>query len=406
MKLEKIGVAVLSFTLFLGTYSFAQNSNVVSAALAYKNYMPNMGKGDFEAAKKSLVEAKTLIDKAMKNEDTKNDEKANYYNAMINYSLIELASTGKFADLKPYTNGDSILAVIQTSAKKTEPSNRWNGELQDFFKRKIGQTVRVGSMMYKKKKYKFAYAGFLGAYKLKEMAGLDKNLEEMKQNAIISARHYIDTLKKQKKTDEALAFVSEVLEFSPGNAALAIEGVNLALKKDDLKQAEDYFHVAAKASPKNKELFSNMGSIFLSQADKKYQALQELKPTDSTYKEKAAHVEDLYKKAETNLKKALEIDPNYADAAYNLGVLYLGRGEKLKTKANNLELNDPRYNTMLDKSKELYKQAIPPLEIYIKSDPNNASVLRVLYQVYRGVGNNEKALEYRKKYEAASAASK
>lgn len=404
MRLKRISTAIIVLSLCVSSMGYAQNSNVVSAALAYKNYMPSLMKRDFDKAKSELLEAKSYIDKAMKNDDTKDDEKANYYNAMINYSLIELASTGKYPDLKEYTN-DSIMDVIKTSAKKSEPSRRWNGELKDFFKQKIGQAVQIGQMMYKKKQYQLAYAGFLGAYQIKKMVGLDKNLKEMKQNAIISARHYIDTLKNEKKTDEALKFVSKVLDFDPGNSEVAISGVNIALGDNDLSKAEEYFNIAAKASPKNKVLFSNMGSIFLSQADKQYQELAKMKPSDSAYKAKKTKVDDLYNKAEINLKKALAIDPDYADAAYNLGVMYIGKGEKLKTKAGNLELNDPRYDAMIKESKALYKKAIDPLEKYIKSDPNNASVLRVLYQVYRGVGNSEKALEYKQRYADAKASS-
>lgn len=403
MKLNKLTVGIIGLAFLTGNISYAQKSNVVSAALAYKNYMPNLMQKKFDKAKEALMEAKEYIDPAMQHEDTKNEEKANYYNAMINYSLMEFAGIGKYPELNVYTN-DSILDVIKTSTEKTETSNRWNGELKDFFKRKVSQAVSVGQMMYKQKKYKMAFAGFIGAYKVKEIAGLDKNLQEMKENAIISGRHYLDTLRKTDKNQEALDFAANLLELEPSNAAIAIEGVNIALDMDDLKTAESFFDKAAEASPDNKMLFSNMGSIFLAEADKQYQVMANMNPSDSAYQKQETLVDEMYDKAAKNLKRALKIDPDYADAAYNLGVLYLGRGEKLKTNAANLELNDPRYKGLIDKSMELYKKAIPPLETYIKTDPNNAAVLRVIYQVYRGVGNNEKALEYRKRYVAAKAA--
>ena len=106
-----------------------------------------------------------------------------------------------------------------------------------------------------------------------------------------------------------------------------------------------------------------------------------------------------------NLKDAfdiLEIDPKYADAAYDLGVLYLGLGETMKERVRQLDYEDPNREELEKKSEELYAQAAVPLEIYVEQDPNNAAVLRVLYQVYYNAGNTEKALEYKKRSEEAA----
>ncbi|HEU0226360.1 MAG TPA: hypothetical protein VFQ86_01365, partial [Arachidicoccus soli] len=175
MKIRKISLALLSISFLLGGSVFAQKSNVVSAAVAYQSYMRSIMGQNLDKAKSDLEDAKKYIDPTMTNEDTKDDPKANYYNAVINYSMIELASSGKFDDLKKYVS-DSTLDVVAASAKKTENSSRWNGELKDFFKRKVYQATTVGKMMFDKKKYKMAFAGFLGAYKLKKMVGLDKGL--------------------------------------------------------------------------------------------------------------------------------------------------------------------------------------------------------------------------------------
>jgi tetratricopeptide (TPR) repeat protein len=228
----------------------------------------------------------------------------------------------------------------------------------------------------------------------------------MKTNALISAKNAVATMKKEGKADEALDFIESTRETFPTNADLAIEGVNIALDNGNMAKAEEFFNAAAEVDPENKLLFSSMGSIYLSSADKAYAELDTMEITDDGYPEKAAKVEELYTKAEDNLKRALEIDPEYLDAAYNLGVLYLGRGEKLTKKAKQMDFNDPQYEPTMNKSEEMYKNAIAPLEVYIKQDPNNVGVLTVLFQVHRKAGNTDKALEYKKRADEAEAAQK
>src|SRR5690554_3944586 len=248
-----------------------------------------------------------------------------------------------------------------------------------------------------------AYAGFVGAYRLKKIGGIEEDLDAMRTNAIISARNYIDTLEKSNEIDSALTFISSALEMFPKSEDLAIAGVNIALGKNDLVKAEEYFTAAAAASPTNKVLFSNMGSIYLTAADKAYTEFSQMNITDDGFQQKSDEVEELYGKAETNLQKSLEIDPEYAEAAYNLGVLYLGRGEKLRITAAQMDFNNPDYEETNKRSIEMYEKAIAPLEIYIKQDPNNSGVLNVLFQVHRNAGNDEKALEYKRRADAAAA---
>jgi len=291
--------------------------------------------------------------------------------------------------------------MIKSSFEKAMESRKYKREVEDFVDRKVSQAMTIGQMMFQQKKFDVAYAGFAGAYELQKM--IDVEDEDMKNNAIISARNHIDTLKKQDKNEEAIEFIQQASEMFPKNSDIAIQGVNISLDMGDLEQAEKFFQAAADADPQNKALFSTMGSIFLSSADKGFQELQGMDVTDEGYPAKAEEVEMLYTKAENNLKRAIEIDPEYLDASYNLGVLYLGRGQKLEQKAKQMDYNDPNYETVMAKSEEMYTNAIDPLETYIKQDPNNAGVLQVLFQVHRRAGNTEKAVEYKKRYEAAAA---
>jgi hypothetical protein len=403
--MNKVNLGILCATFFVGAQGFSQNSNVVSAALEFQKYEPAFASQDLVKAKSYLLEAKRYIDPAMKDESTKADPKANYYNAVINYSLVELSGMTGAEDLKVYQN-DSILDVIEGSIKHTEAKKRYKSDVDLFFNRKIGQAVTIGEMMFKQKNYQMAFAGFAGAYQVKKIANIEEEREAMKTNAIIAARNYIDTLSKSGESEKAMEFISSALELFPESEDLAIAGVNIALDNNDLEKAEAYFDAAAKSSPKNKVLFSNMGSIYLTAADKAYNEFTAMEITEEGYQVKSDEVEGLYTKAENNLERAIKIDPEYAEAAYNLGVLYLGRGEKLKTTASQMDFNNPDYDQVSARSQEMYKKAIAPLEIYINQDPNNSGVLNVLFQVHRNAGNTEKALEYKKRADAVDAEGK
>lgn len=401
MKLINIKVALVGASMLLGVQLKAQNSNVVSAALEYKKYTPAFYSQDFDEAKRVLMEAKEFIDPAMKHESTKDEEKAHYYNAVIYYGLVELSSLEGNEDLKDLQN-EETMKMIEESLLIAYNSRKYKRDVEDFVKQKIQYANMGGKVYFDKEDYEMAYQAFASAYELQKLIDIDD--EDMKQNALISAKNAVATMKKNGEAEEALEFIESTREMFPKNAVLAIEGVNIALDNGDMERAEEFFNTAAEANPENEVLFSSMGSIYLTAADKAYAELNEMEVTDDGYPEKAAKVEGLYKKAEDNLKKALEINPEFLDAAYNLGVLYLGRGEKLSLKASQMDFNDPQYEPTMKKSEEMYKNAIAPLEVYIKQEPNSVGVLTVLFQVHRKVGNVEKFKEYKQRAEEAAAA--
>lgn len=399
MKLKIRTLGALSLMLVFGGVSYAQSSNVVSAALEFKKFETSLMMQKADEAKENIIEAKRYIDPAMNDATTNTDPKAHYYNALINFGIIQIAGMDESEEMEVYRNQDSIIGVIRNSIEVASSKKRWKQELDDYFNAKVQQAEMIGQMMFKQKQYEMAFLGFASGYQIKDIAGIEEGKEDFRVNSIISARNVIDTLVKQEKTDKALEFISAALELFPKSEEIAIEGVNLALSQDNLEKAEEYFNNAAEAAPTNKALFANMGSIFLTTADKAYRELTEIGLEDPGYGTKSDEVESLYAKAEKNLKKALELDPKYAEAAYNLGVLYLGKGEKLKTTAAQMDFNNPNYEKVSEESKQMFENAIAPLEIYIEQDPNNAGVLQVLFQVHRNAGNTEKALEYKRRAE-------
>ena len=155
---------------------------------------------------------------------------------------------------------------------------------------------------------------------------------------------------------------------------MLLELVNTNIESGDAAGAEKALNDAIATDPNNKQLHYTIGTIYID------------------LKENA--------KAEQALRKALEIDPNYQDAQYQLGAHLVTWAGDLKMEADGLKFGDPNYNKLKKQSDETYQRAVEPLEKYITSNPNDKPVLNILFQLHRNLGNTEKALEYKKRYDA------
>src|SRR5690554_8236052 len=102
----------------------------------------------------------------MTHESTKMDAKAHYYNVMINFGLLEISSIDESNELEAFTkNPDSILNVISSSIEIAGTKRRWKGETDDFFNKKIIQSVSTGEMMFEAKNFELSFNVFQVPYK-------------------------------------------------------------------------------------------------------------------------------------------------------------------------------------------------------------------------------------------------
>jgi tetratricopeptide (TPR) repeat protein len=90
--------------------------------------------------------------------------------------------------------------------------------------------------------------------------------------------------------------------------------------------------------------------------------------------------------AEEQFRKALEIKPDYENAAYNLGLTYVKWGTQLKMEEEETEV-------YTDEDIEKYSQALPYLELIVETDSENAEIWELLGKVYSILGMQEKAMD-------------
>ena len=90
--------------------------------------------------------------------------------------------------------------------------------------------------------------------------------------------------------------------------------------------------------------------------------------------------------AEEQFLKALEINPDYENAAYNLGLTYVKWGTQLKEQEEEKEV-------YTDEDIEKYRQALPYLELIVESDAENAEIWELLGKVYSILSMQEEAMD-------------
>jgi tetratricopeptide (TPR) repeat protein len=90
--------------------------------------------------------------------------------------------------------------------------------------------------------------------------------------------------------------------------------------------------------------------------------------------------------AEEQFLKALEINPDYDNASYNLGLTYVKWGTQLKDQEEETEV-------YTDEDLAKYRQALPYLELIVESDTENAEIWELLGKVYGILSMQEEAMD-------------
>ena len=139
------------------------------------------------------------------------------------------------------------------------------------------------------------------------------------------------------KGDSAKAFTSLKQGFAtyPENVGILIEIINYYLITNESQAALEYLDKAKKNDPGNKSFYFADGTLY----------------------DKIGNMD----KAVESYKKAMELDPNYFDAYFNLAVVYFNNAVKL-TEVANSELDNKKYLDKKAIADEEFKKVIPHME--------------------------------------------
>lgn len=426
----------------IANVSVAQNNVVASAYQYLSNGMP--------------VKAKTEIDKAILNENTKVEAKTWFYRGNIylqlftfshmtdgivkgmsgddakkrlgeptsirrykklengerwlyNYDLVLFMSNGKvdsyeFPDEDSYKAADDgkLLETAYDSYNKSikldpkflkmelNPQNAelgldrvakffYNNGVEQFQSKDIEKALysfefaeKIYSELGSKDDNLTLYTGY-SAESLKDTAKAISYYTKLVDNKTDNANLYMSLAYLyigQKNTDKALEVIKVGRAVVPDNQNLLLTEANIYLQSDNAKEAEIILKQAAAKDPENAQLQFAIGANY----DKMV--------NDSTSTPEAQLI--AFNHGKESYKRALELKPDYFDAAYNLGAMLNNKAAILITDANNLPLSETdKYNAKMKEATDLLLEAKPYLEkchSLDATDRNTMIMLRGIYQ--------------------------
>ena len=160
--------------------------------------------------------------------------------------------------------------------------------------------------------------------------------------------------------DKAFEMINAGLEKYPGDAAMIIEKVNVYLKQGKGEEAINDLVELNKLDPNNASILFILGTIYGDENNDVYDS----------------------EKAIEYYEEAIKVNPNYYDAIYNLGAMYITLSNKLKTQANDLPLDKvDEYNALVEQAEELVRTGLPYVKQAYEAQPSPEvkSVLRTMY---------------------------
>lgn len=373
------------------SFAFAQEKNVKEAKSIAGEVKPDFAK------------AEQLINEALTNPETKDNaatwDVAGYIQKRINEKEMENAYLRKPYDtLKVY---NSVLNMYNYYVKCDELAQIPNekGKIKNKYRSTNSKTILAerpnlinGGIQYfnlnKNEDALKYFAAYVDAATLPMME--KENLLE--KDTILPQVAYYATLAADRVGDkDAVMKYAQYALKDKENGQFAMQLLTDAYKaKGDTAKWVEKLQEGIVKFPENQYFFANLVDYYSSsnQNDKAMQFADDMlakDPNNKLYlyvKAYLYHNMKDYEKAIEFYKKTLDIDPAYAEACSNLGLVYLLQAQEYADKAP-ADINDPNYATAQAEIKKFYEAAKPYYEKARELKPDQKDLwLQGLYRVY------------------------
>jgi tetratricopeptide (TPR) repeat protein len=404
MQFNKKTILALCIGFYGASSTFAQQKNVVSAI----NYLGYYNK-DKDAS--DLMEAKKYIDLATLDAETGAKAKTWSNRAEI-YMLLYNSKDAKVADLKNGSLDEAAKAYAQTV--KLDEKNNYP-QAKDGLKICAIIASNAGIENFKAAKFPEALNSFEKSIQLNE-----EFLQKTDSNAIYNAAL---SAEKSQNYDKAVQYFQKAIDIKYGgnedgpmlhsllaesylkkgdkvnyistiqkgrqlysnDKQLILSELNYFIEAGKYKEAITNLELAMSKEPNNEIFPFNIGVIYDNLANP---GEGKTAPTEKEFNE-------FVEKAEAAYKKAIEINPNYFDALYNIGALYFNRAVKQSEIVNNIKDNN-KYKIESAKVDEIFKKSLPFLEKGEEIRTNDVStyknLISTLQKLYLMTEQTEKSV--------------
>lgn len=352
--------------------SFGQNKNVRKAERALED--------------QELAEAKSLIDPAITDEQTKDDGKTWYIYGQIYQAIAEDSTNSVQAD-EPYQT--ALDAYRKAKELEDEGSVHYtfaDQKIQEVW----AKNINAGAEKYQEQDFESAIRNFeiakmalpddttayiYGGISAQQSGNLDVAAEnyaylvdelDYQSEDFYNSLIYIYLVEK-KDNDKAVEYLRKAQDAFPENSDFLKREINVLIQDESYDEAEQKLTKAIEKEGDNPILFYNRAYLY----------------------EQMGRGED----AIENYKKAIELDPNYFDANFNLAAYYFNKAAEILTEANEMDLKEyqKRGKEIEENAKVFFEKALPYLEKSKEIKPDDEKTLSTLQTVYTRLGMDDKA---------------
>ncbi|MEM9834439.1 MAG: tetratricopeptide repeat protein [Bacteroidota bacterium] len=355
----------------------------------------NVRKAQSSLQKGELAEAKQYIDPAIEDEKTKEEGKTWYTYGDI-YLAIATDSTKSVQADKPYEKA----LMAYRKVKDMEKENSLYAVQADQQVQQVwANAINSGASLYSSKNYEEAIKLFdvakmavpedTTAYIYGGISAQSAgNMPEAAENYayLVDSLDYISKdfynsliyiyLVEEKDEEKALGYLRKAQDVFPEDPEFLKREITMLINKEMYDEAEQKLTRAIDAEPDNPMLYYNQGYLF-EQMDKGEMAIE-------------------------SYKNAIEKDPQYFDANFNLAAFYYNKAADILAEANDMDLKEyqEKGEAIEAEAKSFFEKALPYLETSQSIEPDNQKVLETLATVYQRLEMSDKAEEINSKLES------
>ncbi|MBE6338901.1 MAG: hypothetical protein E7068_08910 [Lentimicrobiaceae bacterium] len=394
---------------FMANISMAQNKERVNAfnysknAQGYINTAEQFNKQNraekakkqMDFAKIELTKAKTSIDMAAENEETKNDAKTWHYYGTVYYKI---AVYPEFNDIDTAALEKSLNAFVQIAMLDMEYFKANYMDIYQHINSITSNYFNRGAVAYENGDYKKAMECYMTAYASMAIIGQKDNeaLLIAAQIAIYNAKEYetaieicnqllADQYESPKvyqylavangqldNNDEMLKYINEGRAKFPEDESLINEQINAYLKLKREAEIIDQIKEMADKNNDNSVYCLIIGTIYSNQESDLYNVDSALVYYD----------------------RAITINPTDENAYINVGSMYIDKSAALINKANELPLDKfKEYDALIAEAKVFDEKALPYVEKAYELVPDDNAIRQALRTLYVRLKMMDKAKE-------------
>lgn len=365
------------------TLSFIVCLAVVATAFGQSK---NVRKAESALEKGELAEAKSLIDPATSDEKTKDEGKTWFTYGQVYQAIAEDSTNSVQVDAPYETALEAYRKVKELEEEGDVYYTLAEQQIQDIWAKNVNsgaeryqeqdfenaiEAFDVAKMAIPEDTTAYIYAG-ISAQQAGNLDVAAENYEylvdelDYKSEDFYNSLIYIYLVEK-KDNDKAIEYLRKAQEAYPENSDFLKREINVLINEENFEEAEQKLTKAIEAEGDNAILFYNRAYLY-EQMDRDEDAI-------------------------TNYKKAIELDPNYFDATFNLAAFYFNKAAEVLQEANNMDLKEyqKRGKEIEDNAKTYFEKALPYLEKSKELKPDDEKVLSTLQTVYTRLGMDEKA---------------